>query len=210
MSDTVKLKRKVLITVGREYGSAGHIVARRLGERLSIPVFDKNLLTIIARKHGLDEITLLSSDERVGNLFFDSYAPYSAESGSISERLFVMQANIIKEEADKGSAIFVGRCANDILRKYDDVLSFFIFAPKEARIDYIMRADDIADASAADKIIRRMDKARRNYYQFYTDRKWGTTDGMDMLLNSAGLGIDGCVRGIENYLVLRGYADYEA
>lgn len=130
MSDTVKLKRKVLITVGREYGSAGHIVARRLGERLSIPVFDKNLLTIIARKHGLDEITLLSSDERVGNLFFDSYAPYSAESGSISERLFVMQANIIKEEADKGSAIFVGRCANDILRKYDDVLSFFIFARK--------------------------------------------------------------------------------
>ena len=71
MSDTVKLKRKVLITVGREYGSAGHIVARRLGERLSIPVFDKNLLTIIARKHGLDEITLLSSDERVGNLFFE-------------------------------------------------------------------------------------------------------------------------------------------
>ena len=121
-----------------------------------------------------------------------------------------MQANIIKEEADKGSAIFVGRCANDILRKYDDVLSFFIFAPKEARIDYITRADDIAGASAADKIIRRMDKARRNYYQFYTDRKWGTTDGMDMLLNSAGLGIDGCVRAIENYLVLRGYADYEA
>ncbi len=207
MEKNVKLTKKVLITLGREYGSAGHIVAERLGRKLDIPVFDKNLITIIAKKHGLDESTLLSSDERIGSLFFDSYAPYGPESGSVSERLFIMQSNIIKQEADKGSAIFVGRCANDILRKYDDVLNFFIFAPKAARISYIMEADDIADAAAAEKIIRRMDKARRNYYQFYTDMKWGSTDGMDMLLNSASLGLDGCVEAIEHYLVLRGYAE---
>ena len=159
MEKNVKLAKKVLITLGREYGSAGHIVAERLGRKLDIPVFDKNLITIIAKKHGLDESTLLSSDERIGSLFFDSYAPYGPESGSVSERLFIMQSNIIKQEADKGSAIFVGRCANDILRKYDDVLNFFIFAPKAARISYIMEADDIADAAAAEKIIRRMDKA---------------------------------------------------
>lgn len=207
MNGHIKVKKKVLITIGREYGSAGHIVARQLGIQLDIPVFDKNLLSIIAKKHGLDEHSLIPSDEKIGSLFFDAYAPYSVESGSISERLFAMQADIIREEADKGSAIFVGRCANDVLRKYDDVISIFIFAPKPARIDYIMKTDNIADAATAEKIIRRNDKGRRSYYQFYTDKKWGTTDGMDLLLNSATLGIDGCVAAIENYLVLRGYAE---
>ena len=147
----MRLTKKVQICIGREYGSGGHAVAEKLGKDLNINVYDKNLISMIAKKHELDENALHDSDERLANPFFEPYSPYGVETGTISERLYMLQAEIIREEAAKGSSVFVGRCANDILRKYDDVLSFFIFAPKEARIDYIMRADDIADASAADK-----------------------------------------------------------
>ena len=77
------------------------------------------------------------------------------------------------------------------------------------RIQRIMEVEDISDSSAAEKILRRTDKSRRSYYQFYTDKKWGSSEGMDLLINSASLGIDGSVHLIEDYLRLRGYIDNE-
>ena len=205
----MKLSRKVLITIGREYGCGGKVIADALSADLDIPVFDKNMIAMIAKKHGYSEEALVSSDERLSSPFFEPYAPYGTgtESGAISERLFILQAQIIKEQADKGSGIFIGRCANDILRHYDDVINIFIFAPKAARIQRIMEVEDIADSAAAEKIIRRMDKTRRSYYQSYTDKKWGSTEGMDLLINSASLGKEGSVALIEDYLRRRGYLE---
>ena len=150
---------------------------------------------------------LTSSDERLSNPFFDPYSPYGLDTGAISERLFLAQADIIKEQADKGSAIFVGRCANDVLRKYDDVVSIFIYAPKNDRIKRIMSIEKIEDPLAADKIVRRTDKARRSYYQFYTDKKWGSTEDMDLMLDSSKLGIEGTTGLIEDYLIRLGYVE---
>ncbi|MDO4619834.1 MAG: cytidylate kinase-like family protein [Lachnospiraceae bacterium] len=201
----MKIEKKFIICVGREYGSGGHIVADRLGKKLGIPVYDKNLIRMIAQKHELDEDTLHSSDEKLSNPFFEPYSPYGVDSGAISERLFMMQSGIIREEASNGSAIFVGRCANDILRNYEDVISLFVYAPKSYRIVKVMEEGKVSTEAAADKLIRRMDKTRRAYYQFYTDKKWGTTEGMDLLLNSQVLGIDGCVDVMIQYLKVRGY-----
>lgn len=203
----MKLCKKVLITVGREYGSGGKSIADKLSHDLNIPIFDKNMLSIIAQKHGYSEDALASSDERLGNPFFEPYPSFGMDTGSISDKLYIMQSEIIREEANKGSAIFIGRCANDILEKYDDVVNIFIYAPKMTRIQRIMEVEDISDSTAAEKILRRTDKARRSYYQFYTDKKWGSSEGMDLLINSASLGIDGSVRLIEDYLRLRGYLD---
>ena len=132
----MKLSRKVLITIGREYGCGGKVIADALSADLDIPVFDKNMIAMIAKKHGYSEEALVSSDERLSSPFFEPYAPYGTgtESGAISERLFILQAQIIKEQADKGSGIFIGRCANDILRHYDDVINIFIFAPENVDI----------------------------------------------------------------------------
>ena len=141
--------------------------------------------------------------------FFEPYPSFGLDTGSISDKLYIMQSEIIREEANRGSAIFIGRCANDILEKYDDVVNIFIYAPKAIRLQRIMEVEDISDSSAAEKILRRTDKSRRSYYQFYTDKKWGSSEGMDLLINSASLGIDGSVRLIEDYLRLRGYIDNE-
>jgi cytidylate kinase len=176
---------------------------------MNIPIFDKNMLSIIAQKHGYSEDALASSDERLGNPFFEPYPSFGLDTGSISDKLYIMQSEIIREEANRGSAIFIGRCANDILEKYDDVVNIFIYAPKAIRLQRIMEVEDISDSSAAEKILRRTDKSRRSYYQFYTDKKWGSSEGMDLLINSASLGIDGSVHLIEDYLRLRGYIDNE-
>lgn len=200
----MKLQQKILITIGREYGSGGRAIAEALGSDLDIPVFDKNMLAIIAKDHGFNEDVLLSSDERLSNPFFDPYTPYSVNTGAISERLYVLQSKIIKEKADKGSAIFVGRCANDVLRDYENVINLFIYAPRNDRIRRIMEAEQIEDSLAADKILRRTDKTRRSYYQFYTDKKWGTTEGMDFMINSSLLGIEGTVHLIEALLKEKG------
>lgn len=203
----MKLRHKVLITVGREYGSGGKVISDALSRDLDIPVFDKNMIAMIAKKHGFSEDALTSSDERLSSPFFEPYSPYGGDTGGISEKLFIMQSQIIKEAADRGSAIFIGRCADDILRHYEDVVKIFVFAPKAARIARIMEVEDISDSGAAEKIVRRMDKTRRSYYQFYTDRKWGSSEGMDLLINSASVGIAGAVGLIEDYLVRRGYLD---
>lgn len=196
----MKLNQKVLITIGREYGSGGHAVAVQLSKDLDIPFFDKNLLAKIAKEHGYDEAVLESSDERLTNPFFD---PYS--TGSVTERLYPLQCDIIREEADKGSAIFVGRCANDVLRNYPNVVNIFIFADRNDRISRIMDVEHIDDSIAAEKIVKRIDKTRKSYYQFYTDKKWGSVEGMDLLLNSSMLGIEGTVHLIEAYLREKGY-----
>ena len=200
------LKKKILLTVGREYGSGGRVISEALGRDLGIPVFDKNMLSMIAKKHGYDEKALAASDEKLTTPFFESYFPYGTDSGGIAERLFLLQASIIKEEADKGSGIFIGRCANDVLREYDNVINIFIFAPKADRIKRIMEVDQISDPAQAEKMIKRMDKTRRSYYQFYTDKRWGTTDDMDLMINSSALGIEGSVTLIEDFLYRGGYA----
>lgn len=203
----MKLNHKVLITVGREYGSGGRVISETLGKDLQIPVFDKNMIAMIAKDQGLDESILTSSDERLSNPFFEPYSPYNVNSGSLSEKLFLMQSKIIREKADAGSAIFVGRCADEVLRNYDDVIRVFIFAPRNDRIKRIMEVEDISDVLAADKIVKRTDKARKSYYQFYTDRKWGSVDGMDLLINSSALGIEKSVLLIEDFLKHKGYLE---
>lgn len=203
----MKLTKKVLITIGREYGSGGREIAEILSKDLEIPLFDRNMISMIAKKHGFDEDVLTSEDERLANPFFEPYVPYGIETGALSERLFSMQSKIIREEADKGPAIFVGRCADDVLSKYPDVVNIFIFAPHEDRIERIMKNESIDDSLAADKIVRRIDKTRKSYYQFYTDKKWGSSQGMDLMINSSALGTLGTAHLIEFYLKEKGYLE---
>ncbi|MDO5702844.1 MAG: cytidylate kinase-like family protein [Lachnospiraceae bacterium] len=203
----MKLCKKVLITVGREYGSGGKNISEKLSRSLGIPIFDKNMLAMVAKKHGYSEDALAANDERLGNPFFEPYPFYGSEGGSVSDRLFIMQSELIREQANKGSAIFIGRCADDILKNFDNVVSIFVYAPMAARIQRIMRVEDISDSTAAEKIIRRIDKSRKSYYQFYTDKKWGSSEGMDLLINSNTLGIDGSVKLIEEFLKIKGFVE---
>ena len=203
----MKLLKKVIITIGREYGSGGKAIAEALAKDLGIKLYDKNLIELIAERHNIDPDVLEATDERISNPFFDPYISYGIDTASRSSRLFALQSNIIREAANEDSAIFVGRCANDILWEYPDVIRIFIYAPKLDRIQRIMVKEGIAEDLAAEKIVRRMDKARRSYYQFYTDKKWGSSEGMDLLINSSVLGIEGTAGLIEDFLVRKGYIE---
>lgn len=203
----MKLLKKVIITIGREYGSGGKAIAEALAKDLGIKLYDKNLIELIAERHNIDPDVLEATDERISNPFFDPYISYGIDTASRSSRLFALQSNIIREAANEDSAIFVGRCANDVLWEYPDVIRIFIYAPKLDRIQRIMVKEGIAEDLAAEKIIRRMDKARRSYYQFYTDKKWGSSEGMDLLINSSVLGIEGTAGLIEDFLVRKGYIE---
>ncbi len=200
----MKLKKKVLIAIGREYGSGGHAIGEALANDLGIPLFDKNMLSMIAKKHGLNEDLLNSEDEKVSNPFFEPYIAYGIETASLSSRLFSLQSNIIRDEAEKSSAIFIGRCADEVLKDDPDLISIFIYAPRNDRIQRIMTVEDISDSLAADKIVRRIEKSRRAYYQFYTDRKWASPEGRDLMINSSALGIAGSVKLIEDFLIRKG------
>lgn len=200
----MKLKKKVLIAIGREYGSGGHAIGEALSKDLGIPLFDKNMISMIAKKHGLDEDLLTGEDEKVSNPFFEPYIAYGIETASLSSRLFSLQSKIIREEAEKDSAIFIGRCADEILKDDPDLVSIFIYAPRNDRIQRIMTVEDISDSLAADKIVRRIEKSRKSYYQFYTDRKWASPEGRDLMINSSALGLAGSVKLIEDFLIRKG------
>jgi cytidylate kinase len=165
------------------------------------------MITMIAEKHGFDEADLESDDERLSNPFFEPYIAYGVDTASRSSRLYALQAQIIREEANKGSAIFVGRCADDVLQNYPCLVNIFIYAPRLDRIKRIMVVEGIADNLAADKIVRRIDKTRRAYYQFYTDQKWGAPENKDLMLNSSALGLEESVKFIEDFLERLGYLE---
>ncbi|MDO4805222.1 MAG: cytidylate kinase-like family protein [Lachnospiraceae bacterium] len=203
----MKLSKNFHVTIGREYGSGGKAIAEALGEDLGIKVFDKNIIQMISEQHNIDPDVLEATDEHISNPFFDPYISYGIDTASRSSRLFALQSRIIRDAANEGPAIFVGRCADDILWEFPDVVNIFIYAPKADRVKRIMKKENITEDLAAEKIIRRMDKARRTYYQFYTDKKWGTPEGMDLMINSSALGIEGTVGLIEDFLILKGYIE---
>ena len=203
----MKLTKKMVLTIGREYGSGGRVIAETVGKALNIPVYDKNMLADIAKQSGMAEDRLKDEDERLSNPFFEPYIPYGIDTGSVGERLFTSQSNLIRKKAANESCIFVGRCSDDVLREYDDCFHVYIFAPRVDRIKRIMEVEDIADSLAAEKILKKMDKQRKSYYQFYTDRRWGSTEGKDLMINSSASGIEGAADLILSFLVIKGYVE---
>lgn len=203
----MKLKKKVVLTVGREYGSGGRVIAEAVGSALNIPVYDKNMLITISKEKGMDVNQLESEDERLTNPFFEPYIPYGLDTGSIGEQLFNSQSALIREKAATESCIFVGRCSDDVLRNETDCFHIYIYAPRIERIKRIMSVEDISDSLAAEKILKKIDKQRKSYYQFYTDRKWGSTEGKDLMINSTTTGIEGAANLILAFLHTKGYLE---
>ena len=177
------MEKKVLITIGRQFGSGGKAVAEELGRRLGIPVYDDELITEAARKSGIAEEFFHKRDEKRRALFI------GMKSGMDDEILFGIQSDAIRELASKGSAIFVGRASDYVLRDMDCV-DVFISAPLEARIKRIMERQSLS-ASEAEDLIERKDRGRAEYYDFFTFSKWGVASNYDLCIDSSILGISG-------------------
>lgn len=190
-----------IIAIGREYGSGGYEIGKKLAEELGIDFYDKNLIDVAAEKSGIHIDMLNKADEKPANPLINPFLHPGYENGTVNDRLFWTQSQFIRELAESGeSCVIMGRCADYILREYDNVLKIFIQAPLKSRVARIADKYLIELPEEAKKEVLRMDKIRRSYYQFYTDGKWGGRDRKDLVIDSSVLGIDGTVEIIKDFI----------
>ena len=190
------MDKKIIITIGRQFGSGGKAVADELGRKLGIPVYDSELITEAARQSGISEEFFHKRDEKRRALFI------GMKSGMDDEVIFGIQSEVIRDLAAKGSAIFVGRASDYVLRNLDCV-DVFISAPLEARVKRIMERQNLS-AEDAETLIERKDRGRAEYYDFFTFSKWGAAANYDLCIDSSILGIEGTADLIIDFAKKRG------
>ena len=192
---------KTIITIGRQYGSAGKEIGLTLAERMGVKCYDKELLDRAAKESGLCQELFEHHDEKptssfLYSLVMDTYSTgYSSAAFAdmpINHKIFLAQFNSIKELAKEGSCVIVGRCADYALADAPNLLAVFMNAPLKARIRRIAEKYDLTDAKAKD-LIQKTDKKRASYYNYYSNKKWGDAASYHYCLDSSYLGVQGTV-----------------
>ena len=193
---------RYIITIGRQYGSAGREIGFKLAEKLGIKCYDDELLKEAAKASGLCEQIFETHDEKptqsfIYSLVMDTYSLGYNNSGFVdmplSQKVFLAQFDAIKKIADRESCIIVGRCADYALADYKNVMSVFINAEMEARAARIMERKNLTKKADVVDIINKTDKKRASYYNYYTSKKWGDSKSYDICINSSLFGVDGTV-----------------
>lgn len=192
------MENNVVITISRQYGSAGKEIGIALGKLLGIKVYDNELLTMAAEKKGLPADYLSRVDERAtGSLLYSIAMSVSHHRGmqantemSLNDRLFITQTQIIRDIAENESAIFIGRCADYVLRNHQNRISVFVHADAAARVARVCELEGCTEKEAEELILKK-DKQRVNYYNYYTGAKWGKADRYHIAVDSGVLGVEG-------------------
>ena len=202
------------INIGRQYGSGGRQIGEMLAKRLGFAFYDKELIHLASKESGLGKELFEEADEKKTYSLTGGFLGLRSSfiSGSFlenylsNETLFKIQSDIIKELAAKQNCIFVGRCADYILRDYPKVLNVFItsdLADRKARI--LQRMHDLQEDKAVD-MLEKTDKKRAGYYNYYTGKTWGAAESYHLCVNSSVLGIDGTVDYICDFVEKTGMA----
>lgn len=198
---------KIVITIGRQFGSGGRAVGMRLAELMGIGYYDKELMSEAARKSGLSQEYFEKSDERapdsmshISSLGFLAGGINFWFEGSLSgENIFKYQSDVILSLAAEQSCVIVGRCADYILRENPSCYSVFIHAPLEQRVERVMQSENVSKRVAVDTINKK-DKSRAAYYNFYTDRTWGDSATYKLSIDSSVLDIEGTALSIRDFI----------
>ncbi len=191
----------LVITIARQYGSGGREIGVRVAELLGIKAYNKELITMAAQKSGIAADVAGKVDERATSSLLYTLAMGSSSYGSINvgydvpvnDKLFIAQSDVIKELAENEDCVIVGRCADYVLRDHAKRISFFIYADHETRVRRIMNRQGVSENEARE-LIKKTDRRRANYYNFYTGRKWGKYDHYSVSIDSSLLGIEGTAR----------------
>ncbi len=186
---------KIIINVGRQLGSGGHDIGRMLALDFNAKYYDRELLNLAAKESGFSEKIFEQNDERKGFFrgLFNIQTPHMSDgslykSGFSQESLFQFQSDAIKKAADGGSCVFVGRCADYILRDYPNTVNIFITASMDFRVAQVQAKQHI-DREQARKIIEHGEAKRAQYYNYYTGKKWGAAESYDLCIDSSVLGL---------------------
>ena len=188
------MEKKIIINIGRQFGGGGLGVASELGKKLGIPVYDRELITKAAQDSGFSAELFEQSDEkrRIFSLssIFTSLISSPTENYMSNNGLFEIQCSTVRKIAEQGSAIIVGRCSDYVLRDMDCTLNVFLTSPLPIRVERICKRHDL-DPEKAEALILQKDKAREEYYNYYTFGNWGVASTYDLCIDSSRLGIEG-------------------
>lgn len=187
-----------VITISREFGSGGREIGFCVAKKLGIPFYDKELISMAAEDSNISEDVFHANDEVIGkkervDYEYATIDPFSARyEVPVSDQLFMIQSKIIRQLANNGPCVIIGRCSDVIV---DDSFQVFICASLKKRVERLMAIEKEPgiDIRKMEARIRQIDKKRREYYQYYSGNEWGKPKNYDLCLNSGKLGIDACV-----------------
>ena len=201
----------LVITIGRQFGSGGRKVGRLLAEKLDIPYYDKELLAEAAKDSGICQEIFENHDEKpTRSLLFSlvTGVQMHGDPGSmymdmpLNHRIFLAQFDAIRRIASEGPCVIVGRCADYVLRDKPNAVSVFVKADIRQRVERAVSLYGV-DPARAEETVRKADKQRASYYNYYATATWGDVNNYDLCVDTGKLGIDGTVELIEQYLRLR-------
>lgn len=192
----------LVITIGRQCGSAGKLIGQMLAEELGVKCYDKELLSLAAKQSGLCEELFETHDEKptssfLYSLVMDTYSLGYTTSAymdmPINHKIFLAQFDTIKKLAQDESCVIVGRCADYALADYPNMVSVFISGNDDEKIAYLQELYKV-DAPKAKDIMVKTDKKRASYYNYYSSKKWGDARSYDLCINSNNIGREGAVK----------------
>lgn len=197
---------KIILTIGRQFGSGGREVGQKLAAALGIGYYDKELMALAAKESGLAEDFFAKADEQTSNrMAYAVNTGYSYLGGGYmpyanilsNDGLFKLQSDSIRNLAEKESCVIVGRCADYILRDDPALISLFIHDTKENRVQRIAKNDNVTSAVARELMIK-TDKSRAAYYNYYTNKTWGASASYHFSINVSVLGVDESVEFVKD------------
>ena len=198
-----------VITIGRQFGSAGREIGEKVADHYGIKCYDKELITRAAKESGFCEEMIQNHDEQptnsfLYNLVMDTYSfGYNASSFvdmPISHKVFLAQFDTIKKIVAEGPCVIVGRCADYALSDFTNCIHIFIHADEKTKVKRVMeRYNDLNEAKAIE-MIQKKDNQRQSYYNYYSSKKWGRADSYDLSVNSSTLGVEGSVNLIVQFI----------
>lgn len=178
------MDKKYIFTIGRQFGSGGIAVGKALSEKLQIPFYDSEILTRVAQESGLCEEILKNHDEKPAqSVFYSAWAtPFHTSELPLGLKVFLAQFNVIKKLAKEGPCVIVGRCADYVLKDFDNVVKTFIYASSEVRIKNLTEKLGVTEKQAR-SMMHKADKTRTAYYNYFTEKEWGKPDSYDMMID---------------------------
>ena len=204
------MNKKIVITIAREYGSGGRTIGEMLANELGIHFYDKELAKLASEDSGINEALFNTNDEKVkASKLMQFLRPHNSElitpdsdEFTSEDNLFNLQAKVIRQLAERESCVIMGRCADYVLEDYDNVLSVFVHAPHDFKMEQAGLKISLK-GKELERFIEKTDRQRAGYYKYHTGREWTDARNYDLCLNSAKLGFDKCVEEIISYMKVR-------
>ena len=183
--------KKIIVTIGREYGSGGHYVGKLLAKKLGVNFYDKNIISLVSKESGLSKNYIASNEESLNN------AKYESNNDNL---IFIAESKVIKKIAKSESCVIVGRCADYILDGNKDVLKVFLYSDEASKINRCVKYYGISKNKALNEI-KKIDKERSKHYNFYTNKEWGNVSNYDLLINVDKYGVECTANLIYSYII---------